>query len=219
MRLHEIYSDPIRDAIKKSKTMDYDEFFTYADDEFNVLDATGNYSLVYQVPYNNMVMKLFVEDECYTLYAKFVYANRGNPHYPKISKIHYLRGQGNPGFVFIESLDHIDMHYSGEEYEMMRLMGKLFLHLSSIKRETESKEYHKEAAGSLIKALKKYLSGSDTSIYDLVLELEPVFRTLQEIKRAIPSKCLMDTHIKNFMIRPKTGEIVISDPVGIDTKY
>lgn len=219
-----------------NKIMNYKDFFhneyiplmTLLDDIKNKgwrEISWGSYATVFEHPNDENVLKLFVNDEGYEAYLNFVSSRKDNPHVPKIkiiipptkelSKTKY-------GLVEIEKLTPVKKDYDWR-YNLVNSFNDLLVGNfdsretfdETLDRFTEivRREYNvltqKHKRKDFIKALQRI---------DFFVENNlDLFRLIFDIKKYIRANKLeaaFDLHFGNFMIRPKTNEIVLTDPLA-----
>lgn len=187
------------------------------------LEGRGAKGFVFSKNNKDYVLKFYKNDPCYDKFLDYLEKNQNNPYLPKIKR-RIL--PGNIGLVALEKLqplksdkladyitgmmgDIVSSHIRVKDLsfnEVMRRVEPLFK--SQIERLIDNSFYDKVI-------LKKVLRRLD---YFIEIHL-PIFKTMYDFKKFLENNpvkdkdCLFDAHLGNFMVRPSTKEIVITDPV------
>lgn len=220
----------------KNKWHKYGEVGEYLTSNGYKLTGHGGYSQVWSHPNTNSVVKVSrKEDRCWLVFADYVRRNKNNPHLPKISRV--IRYQSKKPNA-IPSVDHIrdpsvDTHYQAystlfiafmeklnpiknQQYRPIEIMEELIYSYSELSDEFIASGCR--FTEDFYESAKEYNSWRE--FRELAIDIEhdnqykSIFETLFDIKVAFQNTgCKSDIHIGNVMVRPKTNEIVIMDPL------
>jgi thiamine kinase-like enzyme len=170
----------------------------------------GFFSKVYTK--NNLALKVTTEDDpC--AYEFYLYcAKQNNLHLPRCMKP--IKIDKSKFIVVVEILEPLKQHMSYEDLELFKSL--LSIHIAYYMKNKSPHEFETHEY-KLKNIIEKY--GKEKIKTTLKMH-RTLFQTMQRIKRAYEySDCHIDTHAENFMVRPSTGTIVISDPVASDTGF
>lgn len=198
----------------------------------------GSYGTVYKKTGKSYVLKLY-NDYCYNEYLNFIEQNQNDPHVVKIKR-RIIRG--DMGLVAIEKLEELPRKHWITEI-LSRFSGKMLYKFDNNKdddelinlfqteirdnllndlvytqrfiekRKIEKDSVPKYSEDTVIK-YKKLLKRLDFSFENHLNEIRTLFR-LKRFLSKISSDCSFDLHMGNFLKRPSTGEIVITDPIYV----
>jgi hypothetical protein len=205
------------------------------DNEWEAI-GSGSYGTVYKKAGKDYVLKAY-DDECYNQYLDFIEQNQNDPHVVKIKRRII---KNNIGLVAIEKLeefprghwiDGILSRFSGkmiykfdenvDDEELINLFqteirNNISNDLESMQKFIEKRkieqDYIPRYIVDTIKRYKKELSRLSFAFENHLNEI----RTLIKLKRFLinhSSDCSFDLHVGNFLRRPSTGEIIITDPI------
>jgi hypothetical protein len=189
----------------------------------------GRYAVVFHHPEKNYVLKLYRDDKSYDFFINFLLKNQQNSSVVKLKKIIYKTGKFNiwqgMNVIALEKLNEIpvgskisNLIYRTSEH-MVDFAEKFYkpnmtfeqlinTMINSLTQEVRSsqdrKGYDEKRARRLLHILQSPL------IHKL-----PIFKTIFELlqyKIKYNIKSQWDLNDSNFMIRPSTGEIVLTDP-------
>lgn len=217
---------------------DLDEYETYLENNGWVVIGRGSYGVVFEKKRKNYVLKVY-DDMGYNIFLDFLEKNNNNPHLVKIKrKIIKSNNDDTLGIVAIEKLQSIE--YSSYKWVGLLVLqfadklnqssaaeqpfdtlldsfrddfvntttNRLRILRRNIKESPHISRYQRDeyiinrrSLGRLNFFIENYLPVAKT-LYDLLMytkvnNLQPYF----------------DLHLGNFMIRPSTNEIVITDPL------
>lgn len=187
---------------------------------WNYLNS-GSFGTVYSKPNKNFVLKIY-DDSSYDEYLNFIKQHSDNPHVVKTSKV-FDYGNGLK-MVAIEKL--IPLKSSrwreriSEKYAMFLDTGKSDKN-DFYKTLEKFEEYFAEQIETDIKYfqranLKDRLLDAKKSKRRLRFFIEnhlSLFRIIYQLDQFRDTSTTLDLHFGNFMIRPSTGEIVVTDPL------
>ena len=183
--------------------------------------SSGSFVSVYSKPDKNFVLKIY-DDASYDNYLEFMKKHSDNPHVAKVSKpIDYGKGLK---IVAIEKLiplkDSKWREKISEKYAMFLDTGKsdkndFYITLEKFEeyftKENESDINYFQRAN-----LKDCLLDAKKSKRRLRFFIEnhlSLFRIIYELDLFRDTNTTLDLHFGNFMIRPSTEEIVVTDPL------
>lgn len=168
----------------------------------------GNFAYAYKHPSRDEVLKLWIKDSGYEKFVEYCRAHQSNKSLPKIlspvksfSTFH-RRLHGFPDkikYVRMELLRKLTPDDMGPGFDR-KLMGVL----NKIKQGImKNDKLPKETLDKIA------LHWNDDKIPQHVLDLIDAIAELKHLGR-------LDTHDDNIMVRPSTGEFVITDPIADD---
>ena len=232
----------IEEDIKSEIRFNSDSFIDYLKDKkgWNII-GTGAKGTVFDKSGKNYVLKLYKNDSCYNMFLDFLEKNQNNPHLVKIQRRIVSGKSGLVAIEKLQRITYSDWRDTlvsslGGYLENLNVKDKSFEEvLESIKDIVKNKHTDLLNSDSMydvnepgispsekMKRLKKdqrfkksYFSSMKRLDYFIESYL-PAIKTIYDLKKYLVenggSACYMDTHLGNFMIRPSTGEIVITDP-------
>ena len=191
--------------------------------------GAGSYGVVYEKQGLNYVIKVYINDPSYSAYLDFILENQNDPHLPKIRKVFVPYGSVSDGVeygaVAIEKLkpvQRINWRFS-LVYRLKNAMVNIGVHNLSFEEFLE--KVQKETKNNLLETIQNLTSKINTINYtkqlrrlDYFIESNlPLLKSFYKLKKFLEEMNLevyFDLHQGNFMIRPSTGEIIITDPIA-----
>lgn len=196
--------------------------------------GSGSFAKVFEHPEKDYVMKLFT-DQCYLAFLRFLERHQNNPHIVKVKSIDIIPKGDNVGLVAIEKLkkanfsnwrNNLALSFGG--YLSSTTIGNRSLEtvvdgfMNKVKKDENSmKQYYVvKNQDTPEKDFRQKISHHDRLLRRVEFFIEdnlPLARALYELSKYLEMNsnfCRFDLHSGNFMIRPSTGEIVITDPVS-----
>lgn len=181
--------------------------------------GSGSYGVVLGKRGKNYVLKVY-DDQAYDAYLQYLEMNKdNNPHLVKVRR--YIINDSKEGdflgVVAIEKLNPI-ISKNGQYNWIRRIVLEFaeFLNTektSSFNRAIDKfrRRYYENNKDSKTVEGKKSIRRLDFFIENYL----PIAKTLYDISDFVSSEIFMDLHQGNFMIRPSTNEIVITDPLAL----
>lgn len=167
--------------------MTYKEIVYCIEKEYELL-GEGACASTFKIPHNK-VLKVFPMDRPNFDFIKII-ENLDLPYFPKIFKIERLN---NIGISIMERLEHI-------ENNMANFICDNDIYINEL--------YNCAEKGFF-----------DTSIFDTIPQLENITKAILYIREDFNSveftlgkTIFWDLHYGNYMVRPSTGEFVLTDP-------
>lgn len=231
----------VKEALLKQRS-DVNEYRKYLENNGWTVIGSGSYGVVFEKLNKNYVLKVY-EDLGYDLFLEFLEDHINNPHFPNIKrKIIQNNPDRFLGVVAIEKLKPIktdkikwisdltnefsatlnahtrtSKNSSFEEVLNSFKSNYMKYHKNELEKD---KEYIKDPTALSSYARRRY-ANIRKCIDRLDFYLEnylPIAKSLYDLSTFIKDKGLQDKgyfdlHLGNFMIRPSTGEIVITDPL------
>lgn len=199
----------------------------------------GSFATVYTHPKKNYVLKFFDNDPGYSIFLDFLESENqdNNPCVVKLRRNIFKNPDGpneNVQVVALEKLNPLENknHFF---FETIRLFVHKFRYIKITNESFEEvlqtiyddavKSFRAEAqyAKGFSKNSYKHNTRILRSLPTFIKQYRPLIETIFEMKKFMQQKGSMyqfDLHGSNFMIRPTTGQIVITDPLSyIDRKY
>lgn len=205
--------------------------------------GNGIYASVWEPPYkSDMVVKVApFGDKCWEIYHTWTKRNQNNPHVPKIQM--FRRFDDRTRSFFIAGIERLEP-LNHTLYEILRLpeyrtidsrdkfMRYMFVAHAVAWANPDKQIYEHVCRSKFGKSMgwDKFLDSDgylDTNhgvaLRDKVIELvnaelysTPLGNILYQIVHSsrFKQRCFRDLHGGNIMIRPSTGEWVVTDPVG-----
>ena len=237
MRLNELHKDGVRVAgeIKGVPERPNRSHPNSVEDYFYSLGyrnaGEGNFGQVFKKENQEIVVKRLMQaDPAYKAFVEFTKKNKGNPHLPRIAGP-YKIGINEKDYIYIiEKLQPLTIFgnesepWGPDETEMwdrtkskrswdgaivediMRMIHNFGLHkLSDIT--VDKSGTHK----ALYNMKNKY---GTKKIKQVMKEYGPFLKTAMQIKREFQHEHLIDLFKRNVMLRPSTGDLVITDPIA-----
>lgn len=232
----------VEEDIKSEIRFNYDNFIAYLKNEkgWRII-GTGARGTVFDKSGKSYVLKLYKNDNCYNMFLDFLEENQNNPHLVKIQRRIVSGNSGLVAIEKLQRITYSDWRDTlvsslGGYLENLNVKDKSFEEVLEIIKDKIKNKYtsflnadtyydvNEPGIKSLekIKRLKKdqaYKKPHFSALKRLDYFIEsylPALRTIYELQKYLVenggSACYMDTHLGNFMIRPSTGEIVITDP-------
>lgn len=185
--------------------------------------GSGAYSTVYSKIGKNYVIKVFEDDHAYQLYLEFIQQNRNNPHVPKIQKIMIDASKqkeintNEVGIIMMEKLKPVEYSDISWRFLILENFKQYLRNVDAIHTPLdEFLEYFKKRYIQEYGHRKYHFKSIKRFDYFLESNLE-ICRLLYNLRKFLQQKGenkFFDLHSGNFMIRPSTGEIVVSDPIA-----
>jgi hypothetical protein len=218
---------------QKSKR-DYEDFLDYLRSNGWQWKGSGAFASVFQKPNKNYVLKVYKNDPAYDDFLDFIEENQNDPHIPKIKRriLPLTSNQSeNYGIVAIEKLDNLkrsDWRWrlvsAFESFLYSDAVGNLSFdeYINNITEQVRNmfdesleKAKMRVARGTLgnTRSESRKLRRLD---YFVETNLG-IFKTFYRLKKFLESNGnshSFDMHSGNFMMRPSTGEIVVTDPIA-----
>jgi len=196
--------------------------------------ARGAYGIVYKKTNKDYILKAY-DDQCYNHFLDFVEQNQDNPHVVKIKR-RILKD--DIGLVAIETLKALPFDDWRDD-----ILSRLSIFLSNIvisnktadeiielfeqyvKTQAEKDIADTNAKKMMLKrdllpyekdaiiAYKKSLKRISFAIENHLNEMRTLI-SLAKYLDSLSSGCSFDLHMGNFLLRPSTGEIVVTDPIA-----
>ena len=177
----------------------------------------------------NYVIKVYNNDPSYSAYLDFILENQNDPHLPKIRKVFVPYGSVSDGVeygaVAIEKLkpvQKINWRFS-LVYRLKNAMVNIGVNNLSFEEFLE--KVQKETKNNLSNIIQD--SKNKINIINYTKQLRrldyfiesnlPLLKSFYKLTKFLEEMNLevcFDLHEGNFMIRPSTGEIIITDPVA-----
>jgi len=200
----------------------------------------GSFGAVLSHPDKNRkyVLKIF-KDSCYDMFLRFLERHQNNPH---IVKVHRILIQPNynsedVGIVAIEKLERINRSQWRETIaenfgyylnNIPNISKKSFDNIVDSfaekvkKTKTAENSFYKNEIknGNSISYHRSIIVANERQIRRIDFFIEnylPLLRTIYDLSVYLElneKHCRLDLHKNNYMIRPSTGEIVITDPIA-----
>jgi hypothetical protein len=214
---------------------DYEDFLHYLETKGWVWAGEGAFGIVYKKPNKNYVIKVYKDDEAYDNFLNFIERNQNDPHIPKIKRriLPLANNQSkNYGIVAIEQLDDLITYNKSDWTWVLVQQFQIQLYNSNIGNlsfdkyleivvEKVRKRYENDLEAE-IKQLKNSVIMSryrqKLRLLDYFVESNiEIFKTFYRLRKFLEKNNkthTYDLHSGNFMIRPSTGEIVVTDPIA-----
>ena len=192
----------------------------------------GSFGIVFGHPQKNYVIKLYEYDPYYDIFLNFAEKNQKNPHIVKMRKTIY-RGEYARGYVNAVMLEKLkplaDRRIFKIIFEFFNALKELNLNdaptesiLSEVKIILGQK---RESLARMGKGDAKFIRrrminmNKVSSLLDILNRKQPkLIETLIDLAKFVEKNGAegggFDMHSENVMIRPSTGEIVITDPIA-----
>jgi hypothetical protein len=198
----------------------------------------GSFGTVLTHPNEDYVLKIF-KDSCYDMFLRFLERHQNNPH---IVKVHRILIQPNynsedVGIVAIEKLERINRSQWRETIaenfgyylnNIPNISKKSFDNIVDSfaekvkKTKTAENSFYKNEIknGNSISYHRSIIAQNERQIRRIDFFIEnylPLLRTIYDLSVYLElneKHCRLDLHKNNYMIRPSTGEIVITDPIA-----
>jgi hypothetical protein len=214
---------------------DYEDFLHYLETKGWERAGEGAFGIVYKKPNKNYVIKVYKDDEAYDNFLNFIERNQNDPHIPKIKRriLPLANNQSkNYGIVAIEQLDDLITYNKSDWTWVLVQQFQIQLYNSNIGNlsfdkyleivvEKVRKRYENDLEAE-IKQLKNSVIMSryrqKLRLLDYFVESNiEIFKTFYRLRKFLEKNNkthTYDLHSGNFMIRPSTGEIVVTDPIA-----
>ena len=188
--------------------------------------GAGSYGVVYEKQGLNYVIKVYNNDRSYSAYLDFILENQNDPHLPKIRKVFVPYGSVSDGpdygAIAIEKLKPVtNTHWRFSlVYRLKHAMEDI--RVNNLSFEEFLEKVHEKTKNNLLEIIqysnntiryKKQLRRLDYFIESNL----PLLKSFYKLKKFLEEMNLtvyFDLHEGNFMIRPSTGEIIITDPIA-----
>jgi hypothetical protein len=217
---------------QKSKR-DYEDFLDYLSSNGWQWKGSGAFATVFQKPNKDYVMKVYKDDPAYDNFLDFIEENQNDPHIPKIKRriLPLSNNYKNYGIVAIEKLDNLKHHdwrwplvSTFESFLYSNDVGNLSFddYINNIIEKVRN-IYEKSLETAKDRVSKGMLSNTRSQSrklrrLDYFVETNlGIFKTFYRLKRFLESNGkshAFDMHAGNFMMRPSTGEIIVTDPIA-----
>lgn len=242
MNFKDFYNERlVEEDIRSEIRFNYGTFIEYLKNEkgWNII-GRGARGTVFDKSGKSYVLKLYKNDNCYNMFLDFLEENQNNPHLVKIQRRIVSGNSGLVAIEKLQRITYSDWRDTlvsslGGYLENLDVRDKSFEEVLEIVKDKIKNKYtsflntdmyniNEPGIKSLekIKRLKKdqaYKKSNFSALKRLDYFIEsylPALKTIYELQKYLlkngGSACYMDTHLGNFMIRPSTGEIVITDP-------
>lgn len=171
----------------------------------------GAYAAAYGKKGHKRIVKISMkQDNCWLKFAKWTLTQTNNKYLPNISWVREYSGtrKGKQEIFFITLMERLDP-YSTKIIKQIDdpvvlaailLEGDLYAPERKVLRNALNINFHFDTD----KELKELLLDNHNHKF---------LKTIQTVKK-VGGKCEQDLHTGNFMYRPKTNTIVITDPVA-----
>lgn len=186
MKLNELKASDAKYLIKNTFSMPK-EVQEYLINNGYIMIGEGAYSQVWALHGSNAVIKVSTKaDKCWLLFAEYSKLHP-NKHLPKISRLIKYKSKYNGAEFFIAFMERL------EPISKAKWMTSSFDDIKGMIVFSYDKE-----------KMKEYTKKNP--------DLAKIFDDL--IQARIKTNCGFDIHRGNIMIRPSTGDIVITDPLA-----
>jgi len=168
--------------------------------------SRGAFSSVYAKPNHNRVVKLsYRQDDGWTAFVNWVLQQTKNKYLPNIPWFKQYQYRGNEFFVtIVERLKPFDIYRNADKINDPVVIAGLIMYADLSIGEEDSlnwalfNKYRIRSAKRLVKKNKSH----------------KFIWTLNRINKLKGGEYYYDLHSDNFMVRPSTGDIVITDPLS-----
>ena len=204
--------------------------------------GVGANATVFDKSGKNYVLKLYRNDKCYDIFLDFVEKNQNNPHLVKIQRRIVSGDSGLVAIEKLQKIDYSSWrdslvsslgyylgNYDVRDSSFNEVLEGVKQNIISYYQNEINDDtiYNVNAPGidplekmKRLKSAQEYKKSYFSSLKRLDYFIEsylPALKTIYDLKTYLVKNggrdCYMDTHLGNFMIRPSTGELVITDPV------
>lgn len=193
--------------------------------EGGIFLGSGLYAYTVTHPNWNYVAKIYEEDACYTNFVRFIYQHQQSSHFPKIvGREQKLYNKNLKKRLYLVRLE-----------ELVELKDATFIKDVSRQSLDTIKELLRFNITTFQKILKDFPTIKNTNFKKYILKISEPWNTtdwneldtnfyqnhfysfcgaLYEYSQKLPKSCFWDVSGRNIMVRPSTGELVITDPVA-----
>jgi len=159
--------------------------------------GSGSFGTVYKKKNTEVVIKqMRNKDSGYGSFVNYAKTNKSNPHIPRIAGPFMA---GNNVFYILEKLE--DIHWTTDEYNILEEL------ISTLEFNRGRRNDH--GLNDLTTIAEKYGYKMVKNVYT---KHKTLMKTLLELKHFKGKWIDTDWNPSNFMMRPSTGDIVITDP-------
>jgi len=215
---------------EQNSNRDYYDFLEYLKSNGWGWTGSGAFGTVFKKPNKNYVLKVYRNDPAYDNFLNFIEENQNDPHIPKIKRriLPLSNNQSRDyGIVAIEKLDSLKIgdwrwrlvstfanalhdytignlgfdEYLNNVVEAVRDIYKENLEITKQKRPKNTRSESRR-----LRRLDYFVESN-----------LGIFKTFYKLKKFLESNeesHLFDMHSGNFMMRPSTGEIIVTDPIA-----
>jgi hypothetical protein len=216
---------------EQNSNRDYEDFLDYLRSNGWGWTGSGAFGTVFKKPNKNYVLKVYKNDPAYDNFLNFIEENQNDPHIPKIKRriLPLSNNQSkNYGIVAIEKLDSLkssDWRWrlvsSFENTLYDNNIGNLSFdeYLNNAIEEVRN-IYKENLEIAKQQKIKRNIRNESRKLRRLDYFVESnlgIFKSIYRLKKFLESNGeshTFDMHSGNFMIRPSTGEIIVTDPIA-----
>lgn len=223
MNFQGFYNSKLKDSHKENYTLE--------DIENNLTNrgwsrvGSGAYASVFVKKDKDYVVKIYSKDKGYDRYLEFLENNNNNPHAPKILKRLKFPSDTGDGIKMVVMERLVPVRYGDWRIRLASILEH-FLDdvnpygfedeiIDELKKKFQNYEYFRSRRESN-KLLKRFDYFMETNL-DLVRFLLSYAKFLK--KNDYHKGNRFDLHSANYMVRPSTGEVVITDPSVYNAFY
>lgn len=199
----------------------------------------GSYGLVFSHPNKNYVLKLYDDDAGYNTFLDFLETQQGNPNVVMMKRRIYRARWKHHGveIVALENLKPLSRGTNGTN-GLFPVINDMVIFFNTAYRGLSLPSFEEVLAKINDRCLTEY-NGNLLDVQDekdltskriaksqkqnlkalriLITKYRPLIQTIYELKKFAKTHGKLgglDLHKGNFMIRPSTGQIVITDPLA-----
>ena len=241
MNFKQFYKQRTVEEALHSKIKDTGFYSDYLRNKGWSVIGSGARGIVFDKPNKKYVLKLYRNDYCYNIFLDFIEKNQNNPYLVKIQRRIVSGDTGLVSIEKLKPIAYSDWRDSlvsslGGYLEKIDIKDKSFEDVLELVKDIIKNKYTdslnddsmykvndpnitEDEKNKRLKKDQKFKKSYFSSIKRLDYFIEsylPALKTMYDLKKYLiengGSACYIDTHLGNFMIRPSTGEIVITDP-------
>jgi hypothetical protein len=180
--------------------------------------GNGHFAYAFKHPSKDEVLKLWIADSAYEDFLKFCESHKSEKNLPKIYKFGKLstfhrRLYGFPEkimYVRMELLRPLNLNDVGDISNDCPPLSKLIVQLSALHKRGHKFSLYGNKSVDQSAWTKINLYWKDGKIPQKIIDM---YSTLEKFKFTDHD---LDLHDENIMVRPSTGDLVISDPIAND---